>query len=89
MASSSRANKLDRSVWRNIWSAPIPNKVRIFGWRAAKDNLATKRNKFKRTLELDSTCRVGGHDTETSCHATIACTKSRALRSEIRKIWYL
>jgi hypothetical protein len=61
----------------------------VFGWRAAKDNLATKRNKFKRTLEIDSVCPVCGNGTETSFHALVECTKARALRVEMRKYWDL
>jgi hypothetical protein len=61
----------------------------VFGWRAAKDNLATKRNKFRRTLEIDSVCPVCGNGTETSFHALVECTKARALRVEMRKYWDL
>jgi hypothetical protein len=78
-----------RNTWKSIWSAPVPNKIRVFGWRAAKDNLATKRNKFKRTLEFDSVCPVCGNGVENSYHAIVECTKARALRLEMRKIWDL
>jgi hypothetical protein len=61
----------------------------VFGWRAAKDNLATKRNKFKRTLEFDSVCPVCGNDVENSFRAIVECTKARALRLEMSKIWDL
>lgn len=30
-----------RTMWQNIWKAAVPNKVRIFGWRLANDNLPT------------------------------------------------
>jgi ribonuclease HI len=70
-----------------IWSAPVPNKVKIFGWRTACDNLATKKNKLKRKLETDGICALCGCEDETSYHATVACTKARALRQEMRKSW--
>jgi hypothetical protein len=54
-ASASSAHDHTRNVWKGIWNAKIPSKVKIFGWRLASDNLATKKNKFKRTLELDIT----------------------------------
>jgi hypothetical protein len=54
----------------------------VFSWRAPKDNLATKGNKFRRNLELDSTCKVCGAESETSYHATVPCTKARALRTD-------
>jgi hypothetical protein len=46
-----------------------------FGWRTACDNLATKRNKFQRTLEVDNTYRICGMMEEDSFHATVSCTK--------------
>jgi ribonuclease HI len=51
--------------------------------------LPTKKNKYRRKLELDSTCNICGCEDETSFHATVACTKSRALREEMRKGWDL
>jgi hypothetical protein len=44
IASQGNSNTGDasRSLWKCIWSAPVPTKVRIFGWRLAADNLATK-----------------------------------------------
>jgi hypothetical protein len=88
-AGSSAATDNSRKVWKSIWSTPVPNKIKIFGWRAAWDNLATRRNKFRRTLELQSTCTICGMDEESSYHATIACTKARALRDKMREHWDL
>jgi hypothetical protein len=79
----------DRSLWKCIWSAPIPNKVKIFGWRVACDNLPTQDNKCKRTLELSNICTICGTEAENSFHATVACTKARAIRKEMRKVWNL
>lgn len=62
---------------------------RVFGWRLAKDNLPTKMNKFRRKIEVDSTCSLCGTEQETGCHATVSCTKARGLRSEMRKFWDL
>jgi hypothetical protein len=78
-----------RKIWKIIWRANVPKKVRIFGWRVACDNLATKRNKLRRTLEMESICNICGTEEEDSYHATVKCTKSRALRYEMRKHWDL
>jgi hypothetical protein len=56
----------------------IPNKIKTFAWRAACDNLPTKKNKFRRTLETDSTCSICGTAEEDSFHAIVECTKARA-----------
>ena len=34
---SSAAADGSRKPWKLIWNAPIPNKVKIFGWRTACD----------------------------------------------------
>jgi hypothetical protein len=46
-----------------------------------------KKNKLKKKLEVDGICVVCGCEDESSYHATVACTKSKALRQEMRKIW--
>lgn len=46
-------------------------------------------NKFKRNLEHDSICSICGTAEENSFHATVACTKPKALREEMRKHWTL
>jgi hypothetical protein len=43
-----------------LWSAKVPSKVKIFRWRLTCDNLVTKKNKFRRTLEMDNTCSLCG-----------------------------
>lgn len=87
--SSSTRDADDRSIWDLIWKAKVPGKIWIFGWRIATNTLATKKNKCKRTLEMDSTCNICGNGEEDEYHAVISCTKSRALREAMRKEWYL
>jgi hypothetical protein len=50
-AGTSEASDNSRSIWKLIWMTHVPTKVRIFGWRTARANLATNKNKFRRTLE--------------------------------------
>lgn len=88
-ASSSTNDVDDRSIWGIIWKAKVPGKIRIFGWRVATNTLATKKNKWRRTLEVDSTCKICGNGEEDEFHAVVACTKSRALRNEMRAVWDL
>ena len=58
--SSSSGEADDRSIWDIIWKAKVPEKVKVFRWRVATGTLATKRNKWKRTLEADNTCNMWG-----------------------------
>ncbi|OEL15921.1 hypothetical protein BAE44_0023060, partial [Dichanthelium oligosanthes] len=46
-------------------------------------------NRWKRNLEVDSTCRLCGNGEENGFHAVVSCTKARALRMELRKDWPL
>jgi hypothetical protein len=78
-----------RNVWKMFWNANVPKKVKKIGWRVARDNLATKRNKMRRSLETDGMCNICGREEEDSFHATVNCTKARALRYEMRKHWSL
>lgn len=77
------------SLWNLVWKAKVPHKVRIFTWRAATDSLPTKDNKHKRTLELDGICNLCGAAVENAHHATVVCTKQRALCEEMSKLWKL
>jgi hypothetical protein len=45
--------------------------------------------KMRRKLEVDSVCNICGREEENSFHAIVTCTKSRALRQEMRKVWDL
>jgi hypothetical protein len=72
-----------RSLWQNIWKTNVPNKVRIFSWRLASDDLPTRENKRRRTLEIQNTCVVCGNAEEDSVH--VECTKERAFREKIRE----
>jgi ribonuclease HI len=78
-----------RSIWNKIWKAKVQPKIRVFGWRLATDTLATKNNKWRRTLEVNNLCSICGNGTEDSHHATVVCTKATALRHAMRRIWYL
>jgi hypothetical protein len=74
-----------RSLWQNIWKTNVSNKVRIFSWRLASDNLPTRENKRRRTLQIQNTCVVCRNAEEDSVHATVECTKGRALREKMRE----
>ena len=42
---SSTAINEERRLWDIIWKANIPQKIRIFGWRAASDSLTVQVNR--------------------------------------------
>jgi hypothetical protein len=79
----------ERALWNCIWKTEVAPKVRIFAWRLATDSLPTRKNKHRRTLEPDSRCTICGHGEEDAHHATVRCTKAKALRTAMREHWSL
>ena len=78
-----------RRAWKLLWSTPVPQKINFFAWKLATEGLATMQNRMRRNLESDSTCHLCGIGEEDVYNAVVACTKSRALRDELRKDWEL
>jgi hypothetical protein len=65
-----------RSLYMEIWSANIPQKVRIFAWRLSQEGLVTQENRKRRTFVKNATCAICGQEDESGYHATIRCTKA-------------
>jgi ribonuclease HI len=86
--SSSEPNG-DRRVWDLVWKADVPQKVRIFAWRAATGSLAVKHGLHRRISTIDPVCSICGTCVEDDHHALITCTIAKALRHELRTIWSL
>jgi hypothetical protein len=78
-----------RALYKEVWSAKVPPKVRIFAWMLLHDGLAMQCNRMKRMLMDDATCLVCGTEEETTFHAVVRCTKAMALRNEMRRHWSL
>lgn len=55
-----------------------------------REALATGKNKWKQKLENESTCSIiCGLTEDDGHHAAVGCTKARALREALRKVWSL
>jgi hypothetical protein len=46
----------NRSVWNLIWKADVPQKLRVFAWRAATGTLAVRSGLHRRISTVDPTC---------------------------------
>ena len=71
-ASTSSDEKF-KSFWRNIWQLRVPNKVKIFLWRACTDALPTKVNLQKRKVVDNSVCNLCQKASEDTFHAVWGC----------------
>ena len=56
-------------VWGKLWKLHIPNKVRIFAWRACHDILPTHVKLARRFITKDDTCLLCNKDSESALHA--------------------
>ena len=60
-------------VWARLWKLKIPNKIKVFGWRACQDILPTRENLARRRIVEDARCGVCLSATETEYHALWEC----------------
>ncbi|KAL3819736.1 hypothetical protein ACJIZ3_005641 [Penstemon smallii] len=74
---SSSSNTL--KDWRWIWSTKIPNKIKIFVWRALKNALPVNENLQRRKMLNVGLCLVCHNYEETIFHALFRCTLARQI----------
>jgi hypothetical protein len=78
-----------RPLYKRIWFAPVPPKIRIFAWRLSRESLATQVNREQQTLVERATCTICGIGDEDGHHVVVLCMKAMALRQEMREHWQL
>ncbi|VAH50600.1 unnamed protein product [Triticum turgidum subsp. durum] len=89
LGSSSGAANGERRLWNIIWKARVPQKIRIFAWRAATQSLAVQVNRVKHHQTTIGLCSICGVEDESVFHALVSCPKARALRLAVREVWNL
>ena len=87
--SSSDATNGERRLWNIIWKAQVPQKIRIFAWRAATNSLAVQVNRVKHHQTTIGLCSICGVEDECVFHALVRCPKVWALRMAVREVWNL
>ncbi|KAH9763516.1 reverse transcriptase domain-containing protein [Citrus sinensis] len=68
------------SQWNIIWKLLLPEKVKIFLWRAAKNLLPTAENLRKKRVMQEATCPICKKEIESTTHALLFCKFAR-------KVW--
>lgn len=66
--------------WNTLWSLEIPEKVKIFMWRAIKNLLPSAKNLWKRKVLQESICQRCNRNVESINHALLDCKVAK-------KIW--
>ncbi|XP_075636927.1 uncharacterized protein LOC142609203 [Castanea sativa] len=62
-----------KKIWPVLWKLKIPNKVKIFGWRACHDILPTSYNLSRRRIITEDKCQLCTKEVETTVHALWEC----------------
>ena len=60
-------------MWNALWKLHIPNKIKVFGWRACQEILPTRLNLVKRRIIHDSVCSNCTRFSESMIHALWDC----------------
>lgn len=69
-----------QNQWRAIWKLAVPEKEKIFLWRAAHDLLPTAENLWKKKVLQEPTCQICCCSMESISHALLDFKMAR-------KIW--
>jgi hypothetical protein len=84
VASSNRQDGA-RPIWKVVWQAKIPQKIKICAWRLAVDGLPTMKLKQHRHLATVDTCIRCGMETKDAFHAVISCPSSALVWEQCKK----
>ncbi|KAJ1403308.1 Reverse transcriptase zinc-binding domain [Sesbania bispinosa] len=60
-------------LWKEIWNLQVPQKVRMFVWRACNNALPVMGNLFKRKIAASELCPICNRETETLEHTLLLC----------------
>jgi hypothetical protein len=82
---SSSSMEGGRQLWKQVWKAEVPSKVRVFAWKVIRNGLPTRANKKHRHLDHECCCLLCGSPVEDCFHAVISCPHARSLRTELRR----
>ncbi|KAL0012077.1 hypothetical protein SO802_007185 [Lithocarpus litseifolius] len=62
-----------KQVWAVLWKLRIPNKIKVFAWRACHEILPTAVNLTRRRVILEDKCSLCTGEPETTIHALWDC----------------
>lgn len=64
---------VEGGVWKTLWKLKVPNKIKVFGWRARCNILPTRVNLSKKRIMEDNRCEVCKTEPKTGVHALWNC----------------
>ena len=60
-------------VWKVLWKLKVPNKIKVFGWRACCNILPTRVNLTRKQIIEDNKCEACKAELEIVVHALWNC----------------
>lgn len=69
----SGSESIETEVWKGIWSAQIPQKVKMFIWKCCWNILPVKENLCKRRVVRTGICTICNKEIETVEHSLLFC----------------
>ena len=70
----SSTSSAGKKVWHALWNLKIPNKIKVFGWRAYTEILPTRANLVQRRVIPDDKCPICLRESKTTIHAIWECS---------------
>lgn len=70
---------LQNSLWKKLWKAKLPERLRMLLWRIGAGALPTKVNLNRRFDHIDPTCILCNNAEESPIHLFFGCPFARAL----------
>ena len=64
-------------VWSKLWKLKVPNKIKVFGWKACQNTLPTCANLVRRKIIDDDGCIVCTRGSKTGVHALWDCAVAK------------
>jgi hypothetical protein len=74
---SEPSSSVDALTWKKLWKLNVPQKIRIFWWRAVNNFLPTKLELHRRHVEQGSFSVTCGADGESLYHVAFECPIAR------------
>ncbi|CAI0378812.1 unnamed protein product [Linum tenue] len=81
------ADQLDATeddLWKNLWKWPGHSRTKHFFWLVLHDRLLTNKERLKRKLTTDGTCRHCKDAEETTEHIVRSCSKTKSIWGKFR-----
>jgi len=75
-----------KQVWSALWKLKIPNKIKVFGWRACHDILLTRLYLTKRRIISDNMCPICCRCPESTIHVLWECAATQNVWASSVKI---